>query len=67
MYHQTDLTQQVRDHNLALRREAEERRLARQLRGARLSRSTRTADRRPGSVLGHAFALWGRINVPFGA
>ena len=67
MYHQNDLTMQLRDHRSALLREAEDRRLARQLRGARSSKTSRPGGQQSVSGLWHALTQWGRLNAPFGA
>ena len=61
--HQTNPTETFRERQLALLREAEERRLARRLRRARSKRSPRS-DRRAAGLL-RAIALWGRTGIPF--
>jgi hypothetical protein len=64
--YQTNLTEMFRERQLALLREAEDRRLARRLRAVRPQRSSRTESRRPGAGLfRRAIASWGRTSIPF--
>jgi hypothetical protein len=63
--YQTNLTETFRERQRALLREAEDRRLARQLRGTRPQRSSRTEDRRPEAGFRRAIASWGRTSIPF--
>ncbi len=61
--HQTNPTKMDRERQLALLREAEERRLARQLRAAR-SKGHPRSERRMARFR-RAIALWGRTSNPF--
>jgi hypothetical protein len=63
--YQTNLTEMFRERQLALLREAEDRRLARRLRGTRPQRSSRTGRPRPGAGFRRAIASWGRTSIPF--
>jgi urease accessory protein UreF len=63
--YQTNPTEMFREYQLALLREAEDRRLARRLRAARPQRSSRTKSRRPGAGFRRAIASWGRTSIPF--
>ena len=61
--HQTYPTEMFRERQLALLREAEERRLARKLRADR-SRGHPRSERRMAGFR-RAMALWGRTKTPF--
>jgi hypothetical protein len=61
--HQTNPTEMFRERQLALLREAEDRRRARRLRAAHSKRSPRSDQRKAG--FRRAVALWGRISTPF--
>ena len=61
--HQTYPTDIFRERQLTLLREAEERRLVRQLRAARLRGHSRSERRMAG--FWRAIALWGRARTPF--
>jgi hypothetical protein len=61
--HQTNPTEMFRERQLALLREAEERRIARRLRAAR-SKGHPRSERRMAGLL-WAIALWGRTSTPF--
>jgi hypothetical protein len=61
--HQTNPTEMFRERQLALLREAEDRRLARQLRAAHSKRSPRSEQWMAG--FRRAVALWGRTSTPF--
>ncbi len=63
--YQTNLTEMFRERQLALLREAENRRLARQLRVTRSQESSRSGDGRPGAGFRRAIASWGRTSIPF--
>jgi urease accessory protein UreF len=67
--YQTNLTEMFRERQLALLREAEDRRLARRLarrlRAARPQRSSRTESRRPGAGFRRTIASWERTSIPF--
>jgi hypothetical protein len=61
--HQTNPTEMFRERQLALLREAEERRIARRLRAAR-SKGHPRSERRMAGLL-RAIDLWGRTSTPF--
>jgi hypothetical protein len=61
--YQTNPTEMFRERQLALGREAEDRRRARRLRAAHSKRSPRSDQRMAG--FRRAVALWGRISTPF--
>ena len=61
--HQTNPTEMFREHQLALLREVEQRRLVSQLRAAR-SKGHPRSERRMAGLL-RAIALWGRASTPF--
>jgi hypothetical protein len=63
--YQINPTEVWRERHLALLREAEERRHARQIRRARRRLSTRDGSRPRTAGLGRVIASWGRTNVPF--
>jgi hypothetical protein len=63
--HQTNLTEVFRERQLAPLTEAEERRLARQLRAADRSKGHPRSDERHMAGLLRAIALWGRTSTPF--
>ena len=61
--HQTNPTEMFRERQLALGREAEDRRLARRLRAALSKRSPRSYQRMAG--FRRAVALWRGTSIPF--
>jgi len=61
--YQTNPTEMFREHQLALLRETEQRRLARRLRAAR-SKGHPRSERGMAGLL-RAIALWGRTSIPF--
>ena len=61
--HQTNPTEMFRERQLALMRDAEARRIARQLRAAR-SKGHSRSDRRVAGFR-RAIGLWGRARTPF--
>jgi urease accessory protein UreF len=63
--YQINPTEMFRERQLALLREAEERRLARRLRASRPRRSSRTESRRIGAGFRRAIASWERTSIPF--
>jgi hypothetical protein len=63
--YQTNPTEMFHERQLALLREAEDRRLARQLRAVRPQMPSRTESRRPGAGFRRAIASWGRTSIPF--
>ena len=64
--HQTNPTEMFRERQLALLREAEDRRRARRLRAAHSKRSPRSDQRMAGMAgFRRAIGLWGRTSTPF--
>jgi hypothetical protein len=63
--YQINATEMFRQRQLGLLREAENRRLARQMRVTRPQRSTRTGRGRPEAGFRRAIASWGRTSIPF--
>lgn len=63
--YQINATEMFSERQLLLLSEAENRRLARQLRVTRLQRSSRTGRGWPGTGFRRAIALWGRTSIPF--
>ena len=60
---QINATEMLRERHLALLHEADDRRLVRRLRAARLKGRPRSDRRMAGFE--RAIALWGRIGIPF--
>ncbi|HLL97941.1 MAG TPA: hypothetical protein VK276_02630 [Rubrobacteraceae bacterium] len=63
--YQINPTEVWRERHLALLREAEERRHARQMRRAPRQMSPRAGSQPHTAGLGRVIASWGRTNVPF--
>ncbi len=63
--YQINATEMFRERQLLLLGEAENRRLARQMRVTRPQRSARTGHGRPGAGFRRAIASWGRTSIPF--
>jgi hypothetical protein len=63
--YQINPTEVWRERHLALLREAEERRHARQMRRAHSRKSPQAGSQLRTAGLGRVIASWGRTNVPF--